>query len=269
MTHHTFIKPYSELKFSDDFMFGKVMEDAKLCRKVLETLLQMPVGELSSPEWQRDVKLTRDGKPIRLDIFTREESSGIMYDAEMQNLGKKKIIELSLPERSRYYQALIDSSELAGGESYRSLKESNIIFICTFDPFGMGKYRYSFSEICEEDNLLFLNSGTKKIFYNTTATGKEIPGQVRNLFEYINTGIPVNELTLEIEDIIEQARCNEEWGSEYMKSYVLLQDAKLEGKKETLLNLYKEGLLTEEQVCERLGIALDTLKILLEEYKND
>ncbi len=32
-------KSYEELRFTDDFMFGKVMEDRELCRDVLECLL--------------------------------------------------------------------------------------------------------------------------------------------------------------------------------------------------------------------------------------
>ena len=32
-------KSYEELQFTDDFMFGKVMEDKELCRDVLECLL--------------------------------------------------------------------------------------------------------------------------------------------------------------------------------------------------------------------------------------
>ena len=39
-------KSYEELQFTDDFMFGKVMEDKELCRDVLECLLDEPVGEL-------------------------------------------------------------------------------------------------------------------------------------------------------------------------------------------------------------------------------
>lgn len=39
-------KSYEELQFTDDFMFGKVLEDKELCRDVLECLLQEPVGTL-------------------------------------------------------------------------------------------------------------------------------------------------------------------------------------------------------------------------------
>ena len=65
-------KNYEELKLSDDFMFGKVMEDGRLCREVLECLLGKPVGELEEMHTQREYRYAMDGKPIRLDIYTRD-----------------------------------------------------------------------------------------------------------------------------------------------------------------------------------------------------
>ena len=38
-------KRYEELTIADDFMFGKVMEDKGLCRKVLECLFGKAGGE--------------------------------------------------------------------------------------------------------------------------------------------------------------------------------------------------------------------------------
>ena len=43
-------KPYEELEFSDDFMFGKVMEDLSLCHDVPECLLQRKIGKLEAVE---------------------------------------------------------------------------------------------------------------------------------------------------------------------------------------------------------------------------
>jgi hypothetical protein len=56
------VKSYEELKFSDDFMFGKIMEDKELCREVLECLLQQPVGELTEVQTQREFRYTSDGE---------------------------------------------------------------------------------------------------------------------------------------------------------------------------------------------------------------
>ena len=53
-----------------------------------------------------------------------------------------------------------------------------MIFICTFDPFGRERYRYTFVETCREDGE-FLEDGTCKIFLNTkgkieTGIGQEL-----------------------------------------------------------------------------------------------
>ena len=116
------MKKYEDLQFSDDFMFGIVMGDDELCRKFLERLLQQPVDKLVTPEKQKEIRMTSDGKSIRLDIYTQESTSGTVYDAEMQKLGNKTLEELQLPRRSRYYQALIDTDMLVRGNSYKKLK---------------------------------------------------------------------------------------------------------------------------------------------------
>lgn len=77
-------KRYEELTIADDFMFGKVMEDKELCREVLECLLEKPVGRLEDVQTQREFRYTSEGKPIRLDVYTRDRKR--IYDAEMQNL---------------------------------------------------------------------------------------------------------------------------------------------------------------------------------------
>ena len=66
-------KRYEELTIADDFMFGKVMENKKLCREVLECLLEQPVGELEDVQTERQFRYTTNGKPIRLDVYTRTE----------------------------------------------------------------------------------------------------------------------------------------------------------------------------------------------------
>ena len=48
-----------------------------------------------------------------------------------------------LPRRSRYYQGQIDLAYLEKGSGYDELKDSFIIFICRFDPFGHGFSRYT------------------------------------------------------------------------------------------------------------------------------
>ncbi|SDA71473.1 conserved hypothetical protein (putative transposase or invertase) [Lachnospiraceae bacterium G11] len=226
------MKSFDELSFSDNFMFGAVMRNPELCKKVLETLLQRPIGELTIPENEKTVKMTKDGKAIRLDIFARERENNTQYDAEMQNLNNMSLDELCLPKRSRYYQALVDMSSFNEKAMYRSLGDSNIIFICTFDPFGKGLPLYAFTEMCDEVPGLELGSGTQKLFFNTTACEKStLPKDVERLYNYINTGRPDDELTEELDDAVRVARMDNELRGEYMRTELFIQDAIYEGRK--------------------------------------
>nr|MCR4850143.1 PD-(D/E)XK nuclease family transposase [Lachnospiraceae bacterium] len=122
------VKNFEELEFSDDFMFGKVMEDPQICQDVIECLLQQPIGELIKVQTQREFKYTSDGKSIRLDVYN-ENSAGSVFDTEMQNLNNKSIEFHQLPKRSRFYQGAIDTDYLDKGHSYKTLPDSKIMFI--------------------------------------------------------------------------------------------------------------------------------------------
>ena len=223
-------KRYEELVFSDDFMFGRVMQDERLCHDVLECLLQEPVGKLLEITAQRIFSYTKKGKPVRFDIYAGDDKR--VYDSEIQNLNKQTVESLCLEKRSRFYQSSIDTDHMNKKGLYKKLPDSVIMFICTFDPMGKGLARYTFRERCEEDDRIYLNDGTEKIFYNCTYTGKDIPGDLKKLYEYITTGKVSDNLTKRIDSKVKEVRKREEWRSEYMKEMVLLMDAKEEGREE-------------------------------------
>ena len=232
-------KNFEELGFSDDFMFGKIMEDPELCRGVLECLLQQPIGELTTVQTQREFKYTSDGKPIRLDVYN-EDGAGAVYDAEMQNLNNKSVEYHQLPKRCRFYQGAIDTDYLDKGNSYKTLPDSKIIFICTFDPFARGIPQYTFSERCEEASELKLNDGTTKIFYNCCYEGDELSQEIKELFEYIRSGHANSPLTKRIDEAVIKGRKNEMWRSEYLKERQILMDEREEGREEERANTERE-----------------------------
>lgn len=223
MTNITEMKAYEELEFRDDFMFGVTMEDKELCHDVIECLTGEPVGELSDVVTQKEVRFTSDGKPIRLDIYTKDENA--VYDAEMQNLNKKSVKSLQLPRRSRFYQASIDIDYLNKNNRFSTLPDSKILFICTFDPFGEGLSEYTFRERCDECPDLLLSDGTEKHFYNCCYEGEDIGEDLRKLYEYINKGTISSGLTQRIDDAVRIARKNEVWRSAYMKERTIIMDA--------------------------------------------
>ena len=220
-------KNYEELDFTDDFMFGKVMEDKDLCKELLECLLGRPIGELEDVQTQREIRCKLEGKPIRLDVYSKDEEG--IYDAEMQNLNHKSVESLELPRRSRFYQSMMDVDFLYKGNSYRRLPEGNVLFLCTFDPFGLDYPIYSFENRCIENPHLTLKDKTFKLFYNCTSTSEEVPEEVRELYRYIQTGNGNSELTRRIERAVSKARHNEEWRAEYMKELIHDDDVRTEG----------------------------------------
>ena len=224
------IKKYEELEYTDNFMFGHVMQDGKLCHDVLECLLQRPVGELEDVVSEREFRYTSDGKPIRMDIYTRDDRE--IYDAEAQNLNNKSIESLELPKRTRFYQAALDTDFLNKGYPYKALPESTIIFICTFDPFGKGLARYTFREKCEEDTNISMNDAATKVFFNCKYKGIDIPEDLREFYEYVENGKCENSLTRRIDEAVINARKMEKWRSEYMKEMALIMDYKEEGREE-------------------------------------
>lgn len=258
------MKQFQDLGFSDSFMFGKVMEDPALCRRVLETLLQTEIGELSTPLREKEVKITKGGKAIRLDVFAKSTDDGTIYDAEMQNRNGQSIEYMALPKRSRYYQATIDTNELSPNDSYSGLADTNIVFICTFDPFEKGCYRYTFREYFEEVPGLLHPIGTSKIYYNTVACGDSIPKEIQNLFDYINTGTVSDTLTGEIETMVDRRKFDGDTFREYMMERLWWNDAIREGRLEGLNEGRAEG--REEGRAE--GLAEGRIEALVSMLQN-
>ena len=137
---------WEKLGISNDFMFGKVMQDPELCKGLLQRILpDMGIDRVEYPQLQKGIRPDADAKSVRLDVYV-EDGKGTAYDMEMQVAAGTE-----LPKRARYYQGMIDLQLIDRGQSYRRLKPGYIIFICLEDPFGKGRHRYTFVNVCTED----------------------------------------------------------------------------------------------------------------------
>lgn len=154
-----------------------------------------------------------------------------IYNCEMQTTPNR-----NLPKRSRYYQGQIDINLINKGEDYSALKKTFIIFICTFDPFGEGRYVYTFKNRCEENPKLELKDDAIKVFLNTTGTLGKISDNLKELLEYIDSGtVPStckNQLVLDLDNAVISARENKEWRDAFMKLELLKRDSREDGLKE-------------------------------------
>ena len=251
------IKQFEELEFRDDFMFDITMRDKELCRDVIERLTGQPVGELVDVQAQKEFRTTVDGKPIRLDIYTKDDAT--VYDAEMQNLNKKPIDSLALPKRTRFYQSSIDMDFISRGGYFKNLPESKIMFICTFDPFGKGMSKYTFRERCDENPEMTISDGAEKIFFNCCYENDDISEGLRSFYDYVEYGKASDDLTRRIETAVQEARKSEKWRSVYMKERALFQELKEEGR--------EEGRAEERKNTEQERIRAEKAEAELRELK--
>ena len=91
-----------------------------------------------------------------------------------------------LPCRTRYYQSKMDGELLAKGKSYRYLKNTIIIFICTFDPFGLNLSKYTLVTKCVEAPDMSVNNRTRTIFFNTKGDRKGLTERQIAFLDYVD-----------------------------------------------------------------------------------
>lgn len=231
-------------------MFSKVMQDEKVCRPLLEEILNIKIKKIVYLDYEETVQVSYASKGIRMDIYVEDDDETI-YNLEMQadNTGH-------LPKRSRYYQAVIDINILERGADYNSLKESIIIFICTFDLFGQEEYIYTFRNMCQQVPGLGLKDGTSKIFLNTRGTKGDISEELKDFLKYIDGNTPECDLSRNIDRRVLEVRENKQWRREYMSLYVQLRDKYLQGHADGLAEGVSQGVKQGAERINRLNYEL-------------
>ena len=202
-------KPIEELTLADNFMFCHTMKNEELCKELLEKLLHIKIDHIVYPELEKELTAYYESKSVRLDVYVKDSNK--VYDIEMQNQPST-----FLPLRTRYYQSMIDVDNLLKGEDYSNLKESFIIFICTFDPFNHELPCYTFKSICKENSNIELKDKTSKIIFNSTAYDKEKDVEISAFLKYIKTQEATDDFTNRLKTFVEKAKHNKELRSYYL-----------------------------------------------------
>ena len=124
------MKKYEELRYTDGFIFNKVMStNPDIARQVIELILGIKIRKIAVIEHEKTMDLDPGAKYSRFDVYI-ETNDGKIIDLEMQTTLKK-----NLPKRMRYYQDVSDLNTLGSGKDYETLPENYVIFIVLDDPY--------------------------------------------------------------------------------------------------------------------------------------
>ena len=264
------VKPWEELTIADNFIFQAVMRKKRCCRRFIESVLGIKVKKITYPVLtEKDIKVRRGSKGVRLDVYV-EDDQGNIYDIEMQTTDYARPDEL--PKRTRYYQAMIDLDVLNKGESYVKLRQTYIIFVCTFDPFTDGRSIYTFRETCQEDKGILMGDGTTKIFLNSKGSREGISKELAAFLDYVEGKAPSSKFTKDLAMVVDETKENKEKRVEYM-SYMMdmlrseergIEKGRKEGREEGIISTFKElvkdGTLTVETAARKMGVSVDDFR---------
>ena len=274
-----YVTQYDKLKFTDDFIFCKILEsNPDLCKELLEVILGVKIREVKLVSKQREIRLKSNAKGVRFDVYL-EDAENTVFNLEMQTTLKKE-----LPKRSRYYQGMMDMDLIQKGAKYAELKKSYVIFICTADPFHLNLPIYHFENLCMENKDLLLGDEASKVFINSKGVRENISADMKAFLDFLEDREADSHLTKRLQKEVENARQQEEWRHEYMtleekyEEYleegreigkeIGIEEGKEIGKEETVLSFLNKGLITIEAAAEELGITPEELQEKMKLNKN-
>ena len=260
-------KTLQELNLGDDFLFAKVMSDKDICRRIIEKVLDIKIKKIKMPQEQKVIDLLLDSKSVRLDVYVNDEK-GTVYNVEMQR-GKN----INLAKRSRYYQGNIDLDKISKGDDYLTLNKSYVIFICTFDPFGKGRHRYTFRNLCVEDNSIELKDETDKVFLNTSGILNDVDEEMIEFLQYVEQSTDEvaqnakSDLVKAINQKVNHVKHDKAMEVQYM---TLLERDRLnfeEGRVEAIEQSAKAlmDILDDETISKKLKLPIERVKELRRE----
>ena len=214
------------------FMFGAVMMDEDNCKGLLERVLQIKIDHVEISR-EKSIVYHPEYKGVRLDVYAKDENQ-TRYNVEMQ-VEKKP----ALGKRSRYYQSQMDMEMLLAGEDYAELPNTYVIFICDFDPFGKGKYRYTFRARCEESSKADLEDGRTVVFLSTCGKNEsEVPKELVTFLKYVKEDLAGSEKEFHdpyverLQKFVRNVKENREMEERFMIFEEMLKEERASGREE-------------------------------------
>ena len=184
-------KTLQELTLKDNFLFAAVMMEQDNCKQLLELALDIEIEHVEVDS-EKSIVYNPEYRGVRLDIFARDENN-TRFNVEMQ------VATQFLEKRTRYYHSQMDLNMLVSGLPYEELLNCYVLFICDFDPFELGKYRYTVKHVLVEDEKIRYQDGSHTVFLSTKGKNDdEVPLPLVRFLKFV--AAELNESTADYED---------------------------------------------------------------------
>ena len=171
--------------FTEDKVFGMVMENKDFCKYLLEIII--PDLKIEKIDWlDKQVEINNferknEAKEVRLDVLVTDHE-GRVFNIEMQTTDQDDI-----GRRMRYYLSRLDLRyTLNKGKTYRNLKDAFIIFLCNFKPKKDDKFYESHHTYSDQDRSKQLQDGVTKIIINSQVSAEGQSEDLKALAKLMN-----------------------------------------------------------------------------------
>ena len=235
-------RQWENLTLADDFLFGKIMSDPKLCAEMLRRIFpDLEIGEIKIIETQKTLRHALHIRGVRFDILTNTARN--IFDIEAQ---KRRLRDLHRRPRAYHiaigYDALNKRSLRKSG-SYENLPNTYVIFICTFDLFNKDRHIYTFKNFCAEDKEIELDDGAYTVFLNTEGKLDDVKPALKNFLKFVSTGKVADDDSFVkiLDEKIKEAKHNTIWRDEYMVLLTREDEKFAEGRAEGRVGGIKEA----------------------------
>ena len=214
---------WEKATIANNFIFYKVMRNnPDVCKELLEILLQIKIDHIDMKQ-EESILVDYGKKGVRLDVYAVGSSTAYSIEMQASDTGE-------LPERSRYYQGVLDVSELNSGATYKELKDGYVIFICIPDIFEKGYAKYTFENICIENPEIKLNDRTYKYFFIAKNYDKILDEEQKAFLKLVISNESTGDFANRVSKLVDDAKHNTQWRKQFMDMEIEKRYAFREGE---------------------------------------
>ena len=251
---------------ANNFIFYKVMHNnPEVCKELLEILLEIKIDKIEMKQ-EETIEIDYGKKGVRLDVYAIGSKSAYNIEIQATDTGE-------LPERARYYSAVLDVDDLDSGSHYKNLRNNFVIFICVPDIFNKGLAKYTFENLCIENPEIKLNDRSYKYFFIAKNYDKILDERQKSFLKLVTDNKSTGEFSEKISKLVEDAKHNTQWRKQFMdlerEKAFAYQDGRNEKAIEDALMLIRDFNVFPEVAAEKVKAPLDLVLEELNKSKLD